>query len=76
MVGKEFTVDDELKLETVWNLKLFDFKDGIEEITDKSKAELKMEKQLKIIIDFWKDINFELIPHKNTDITTLKMLVS
>jgi len=57
----------------VWDLKLFDFKDGIEEITDQSKQELKMEKNLNAIIDFWKNIEFELLQHKNTQIFTLKM---
>lgn len=32
-----------------------------------------MEKQLKKIIDFWHDVEFELVPHKNTDVLTLKM---
>lgn len=32
-----------------------------------------MEKNLKKIIDFWKDIEFELIQHKNTNIHTLKL---
>lgn len=32
-----------------------------------------MEKALKKIIDFWRDIEFELVQHKNTDIHTLKM---
>jgi hypothetical protein len=30
-------VDENLELRTVWDLKLFDFKDGIEEITDQAK---------------------------------------
>jgi len=47
-----------LELKTIWDLKLFDFKDGIEDITDQSKQELKMEKALNIIINFWKDIEF------------------
>lgn len=57
----------------IWDLKLFDYKDGIEEITDQAKQELKMERALKKIIDFWRDIEFELMQHKNSDIHTLKM---
>ncbi len=72
-VKKEFEVNDQLELQTIWDLKLFDFKDGIEEITDQSKQELKMEKNLNKIIEFWKDIQFELIQHKNTDVHTLKV---
>jgi dynein heavy chain len=73
LVKKEFEVTPTLELEVIWDLKLFDFKDGIEDITDQSKQELKMEKALKKIIDFWRDIEFELVQHKNTDIHTLKM---
>jgi dynein heavy chain len=73
MVKQEFEIDESLELKTVWDLKLFDFKDGIEEITDQSKQELKMERGLNVIIKFWKDIDFELIPHKSGDIFTLKM---
>lgn len=73
LVKKEFEVSQELLLEIIWDLKLFDYKDGIEEITDQAKQELKMEKSLKKIIDFWRDIEFELVQHKNTDIHTLKM---
>lgn len=61
LVKKEFEVSPDLILETIWDLKLFDYKDGIEEITDQAKQELKMEKQLKTIIDFWRDVEFEPI---------------
>lgn len=44
LVNKEFLVSKDLELAIIWELKLFDFKDGIEEITDQSKQELKMEK--------------------------------
>lgn len=32
-----------------------------------------MDKGLKVIIDFWQEIEFELVRHKNTEIFTLKM---
>lgn len=73
IVKREFEVTMELPLEVIWDLKLFDYKDNIEDITDQSKQELKMEKQLKKIIDFWRDVEFELVQHKTTDIHTLKM---
>jgi hypothetical protein len=34
-------------------MKLYDYKDGIEEITDQAKQELKMQKALDYIIKFW-----------------------
>ncbi|KRW98533.1 P-loop containing nucleoside triphosphate hydrolase [Pseudocohnilembus persalinus] len=73
LVQNEFIVDDDLELQTIWDLKLFNFKDGIEEITDQAKQEQKMDKGLKVIIDFWQEIEFELVRHKNTEIFTLKM---
>ncbi len=32
-----------------------------------------MEKGLNVIIKFWKDVEFELIPHKNSEVKTLKL---
>lgn len=73
-VKQNFSLNDDLQLINIWNLRLFDIKDQIEEITDQAKNESKMEKSLKKIIEFWKSVNFELIPHKNTSVQTLKML--
>lgn len=53
LVKKEFTIDANLQLQAIWDLELYNFKDGIEEITDQSKQELKMEKGLNTIINFW-----------------------
>lgn len=73
LLKKEFNVDEHLTLREVWDFKLYEFKDGIEEITDQAKQELKMQKQLNVIIGFWKDVEFELIQHKNTQVYTLKL---
>lgn len=32
-----------------------------------------MEKGLNVIINFWKDVDFELLQHKGSDVHTLKM---
>lgn len=37
VVKQQFTVDDKLLVKTIWDLKLFNFKDEIEDITDTSK---------------------------------------
>ena len=37
LIKQDFVVDETLKLQLIWDLKLFDFKDGIEEITDQAK---------------------------------------
>ena len=61
LINRDFKVDESLILSNVWDFKLYEFKDGIEDICDQSKQELKMEKQLNNIISFWKDIEFELV---------------
>lgn len=34
VVKQDFAIGDDMELEVIWNLKLFDFKDRIEEITE------------------------------------------
>jgi len=46
----------------------------IEEITDQSKNELKMERGIKKIVDLWQEVEFEPVRHKDTNIYTLKMI--
>lgn len=50
-----------MQLQTVWDLELYLYKEGIEEITDQAKQEQKMEKQINTIINYWKDVEFELV---------------
>ena len=73
-VKRDFNLNNNLELKEIWDLKLFDIKDQIEEITDQAKNELKMDKSLKKIIEFRKVVDFELVPHKNTSVKSLKML--
>lgn len=74
LVKKEINIEDNMPLSQIWDLKLFDFKDGIEEITDQAKQELKMEGSIKKITEIWKKVEFELVKHKDTSIYTLKMI--
>ena len=41
---QDFTVGENLELSLLWNLRLYDYKDTIEEITEIAKNEAKMEK--------------------------------
>ena len=34
LVKKEFKIDETLELQTIWDLKLYEYKEGIEEVTD------------------------------------------
>lgn len=74
LVNKHFNVDDQLSIKTIWDLKLYQFKDEVEDITDTAKQELKMSKQIKTVTDKWREVEFELIKHKETDIQTLKLI--
>lgn len=73
-VNREFTVNDNLPLSLVWEVRLFDYKETIEEICEIAKNEAKMDKEINAIIEFWKVVEFELVPLKNTDVSTLKMI--
>jgi dynein heavy chain len=72
-VKKNFTVDDKLLLEDVYNLNLGDYKEDVEEITDQAKQEAKMEKTLAKLEETWKDIKFEFVQHKNTDVFLIRL---
>jgi len=72
-VKKEFEVVDSTPLGVIWDLKLFEYKDAIEDITDKAKQEAKMEKILNKIEERWKEVVFERTQHKDTNIMLLKM---
>jgi len=67
-------VDDKLLLQNIWDLKIVDFKDTVEDITETAKQELKISKNLVIVEDRWKKVEFETVKHKDTTISTLKML--
>jgi len=55
-------------------MKIVDFKDTIEDITETAKQELKIGKNLIAVAERWKKVEFETVKHKDTTISTLKML--
>lgn len=55
-VKQDFSVDDNLQLKLLWYLRLYDYKETIEEICEIAKNEAKMDKQINSIIEFWKVI--------------------
>lgn len=67
-VKKNFTVDDKLLLQDVYDLNLDNYKEDVEEITDQAKQEAKMEKTLAKLEEIWKEIKFEFQQHKGTDV--------
>lgn len=67
-------MDDGTLMLKLWDLKLFDLKDKIEDITEMAKNESKMEKGILKVQEYWEKTFFELAKHKDTDIKTLKMV--
>lgn len=63
-----------MTLRDVFNLNLNKNPEAVEEITDQARQEAKMEKTLNKLEEMWKDVKFEPIQHKNTDIFILKMV--
>jgi dynein heavy chain len=74
LVKKDFNIDTSLLIDEVWNLELYKYKDDVEDITDQSKQELKMERGIAKIVEKWQEVEFESIRHKDTNIYTLKMI--
>eukprot|EP00920_Eleutheroschizon_duboscqi_P041531 GHVT01099748.1.p2 GENE.GHVT01099748.1~~GHVT01099748.1.p2 ORF type:complete len:125 (+),score=20.92 GHVT01099748.1:276-650(+) len=65
--------DQDVQVRSVFDLKLWNFQELIEEITDQARQELKMEKTLEKIEAFWSSVVFDTLPHKQTDVKLLKI---
>ena len=72
-VGVQFTIDDKLLLEDIYNLNLGKYQEDCEEITDQARQEAKMEKLLAKLDDTWKDVMFEFNPHKDSGVQLIKL---
>ena len=57
----------------IWNLKLTNIAEDVEEICDQAMQEARMEKQLHDIQEFWKDIKFDFQQYKNTNVQMLRL---
>ena len=77
ILGQDFEVNDEMKLETLWGFKIFggEFKEQIEELTEKATQERKIETDLQKIKEQWSSIEFECTDLELKDglFKTLKM---
>lgn len=65
-VESNFVIDDKLYLRDIYDLNLNKFKEDVEEITDQSRQEAKMEKTLGILQERWVDVLFEFKLHKGS----------
>jgi dynein heavy chain len=58
-IKADFTIDDKLILKDIYDLNLGKYVEDVEEICDQANQEAKMEKTLKRVALFWKDVDFE-----------------
>jgi len=65
-VQSQFVIDDKLFLKDIYDLNLGKYKEDVEEITDQSRQEAKMEKTLAKLQETWVDILFEFREHKGS----------
>jgi len=70
--GKSFILDNKLQLESLLALQLHDFQDGVSEVVEQARAEIKLEAQLKKIAHTWSGLNLEYAPFKNTGVQILQ----
>jgi dynein heavy chain len=70
-VQSQFVIDSNLYLKDIYDLNLNKYKEDVEEITDQSRQEAKMEKTLGILQERWVDIIFEFKEHKGTGMNML-----
>jgi dynein heavy chain len=72
-INVQFTIDDKLLLRHVFELKLGDHAEEIEEITDQAKQEAKMQKTLAKLEESWKDVEFVFKPHKDSGVHLISL---
>jgi len=67
-LGAEFTIDDKLLLQDIYNLNIGKYQEDVEEITDQARQEAKMEKTLAKLDGSWNDVEFDFAPHKDSGV--------
>ena len=70
--GKSFILDDKLQLESLLVLNLHNFQDGVSEVVEQARAEIKLEAQLKKIAHTWSGLALEYAPFKNSGVQILQ----
>ena len=72
-VGVQFTIDDKLLLQFIYDLNLGKYQEDVEEIADQAKQEARMEKTLERLESTWKDITFIFNAHKDSGYYLIKL---
>ena len=72
-IEKDFEINSNVKLQSIFDLDLFKFSEQVEDIVDQARNEAKMEKTLQKVKELWDVVPFEKQQHKNSDIYMLKV---
>jgi dynein heavy chain len=77
VLNEDFAIEESLKLDTFWNLEIYDnkIKEQIEEITVRAFQEGRIETQLEAVDKKWKNVLFERMPLqlKEVNLEVLRM---
>ena len=72
--GDQFNIEDpDLPLSELWKLELVKHKNNLEETCLQAKEEFKTDIELSKLMKFWKNSDFDLIKHLNSEVNMLKI---
>jgi dynein heavy chain len=72
-LGVQFEINDSLKLQFIFELKLGNYQEDVEEITDQAANEAKMEDLIARLETDWKPIKFVFQAHKDSGYYLIKL---
>jgi len=70
--GKSFVMDSKLQLDSLLQLNLHLFLDGVSEVVEQARAEIKLDLQLQKIMSTWSGLALEYAPFKSTGVNILQ----
>jgi dynein heavy chain len=71
-LGVQFEINDTLKLQFIFELKLGNYQEDVEEITDQAANEAKMESLIARLEKEWKPVKFLFLAHKDSGYYLIK----
>jgi dynein heavy chain len=73
-LGVQFEINEQLMLKYIFDLKLGNYQEDVEEITDQAQNEAKMEKLIGQLTEYWKPVVFDFVPHKDSGFFLIRLL--
>jgi dynein heavy chain len=72
-LGVQFEINEQLMLKYIFDLKLGQYQEDVEEITDQAQNEAKMEKLIKYLNEQWKPVDFVFTAHKDSGFYLIRL---